>query len=175
MKIYLALVALGAAPVFAKTYKEVREEFRASIRRDYEKIMGPNSPDGDTVIDEYLVDLEKLLPNSVKSGADPELAREHFVAAGKYSVAFADVYVCADTHKNEILASKAEAVHKAVYAAHSKERENTVSADFHKKAALLVALGVLEMSESAAHAYYTKLPIGTKSSLIFHCMKSKIT
>ena len=173
-KIYLSLLALATAPVFAKTYEEVREEFRASIRSDYEKIMGPISPDGETVIDEYLADLEKLLPNSVKNDADSELARDHFVAAGEYSVAFADIYMCSGTHKNEILTTKAEAVRTAVYAAHSKERENALVDDFYKKVALLVTLGVLEVSESAARTYHAELPIKTKSSLIFHCMKSKI-
>lgn len=170
MKIYLALVALGSAPIFAKTYEEARTEFKENMYKRQGGLM--SREEYFAFIEPKLVEAEKEIfaeqLEYVKKNPDSAVAQQFFQAMLNYNVVSFHEYVCPTNAARDTKIYYKIKMQQALTAL-----EKTKGTQANPSNPAMKANWGERFFDDANREYYNKLSTSTKAKLIFGCLVSK--
>jgi len=171
MKIYLALVALGTAPVFAKTYEEVRAEFKETMYKAQQGF-GMGREEYFAFIEPKLVEAEKEIFAEqfeyVQKNPESKEAQQFLNAMLNYYMVSFNEYACSTDAARD---TKSYCKIKMQQALTALEVAKGAQADSSSPA--MKANWGERFVDSANREYYNKLSVTTKAKIIFGCLYSK--
>lgn len=171
MKIYLSLLVLATAPVFAKTYEEVREDFKETMYTCQENF-GMGREEYFAFIEPKLIEAEKEIFAEqfeyVQKNPESKEAQQFLNAMLNYYMVSFNEYACSTDRVRD---AKAYYKIKMQQALTALEKTKGSQADPSNPA--MKANWGERFVDNANREYYNKLSIATKAKIVFGCLASK--